>query len=133
MRTRIWADLLGGFAQVFVLHFGFTALALLLVSLVGSSGWPGSVFIWFFTLFGLSQLLYVLPMMRLYWLRGKPEWVKGMAIAAVITIAFKWELLSREFWGDSDFYWQLFGACESCDVGGCRESARLIYGGKFLD
>jgi hypothetical protein len=86
MRSRVWAELLNGFALVFVLHFGFVALALLLVSLVGSSGWSGSAFIWFLTLLGLTQLLYVLPIMRLYWVRGNRERVKGMAIAAIGTM-----------------------------------------------
>jgi hypothetical protein len=84
MRSRVWAELLGGFAQVFSLHLGFIALALLLESLVGRSSWQ--LFSWFSMLLGLSQLLYVLPIMRLYWLRGKPEWVKGMAIAAIFTM-----------------------------------------------
>ncbi len=101
MGGRIWADLLNGFAQVFVLHFGFTALALLLVSLVGSSGWPGSAFIWFFTLLGLSQLLYVLPIMRLYWVRGRHEWVKGMAIAAILTMLL-----------NGSCYWGSFGGMQ---------------------
>jgi hypothetical protein len=109
MRSRLWADLLGGFAQVFVLHFGFVALALLLVSLVGSSGWPGSAFMWFFTLFGLSQLLYVLPIMRLYWRRGKPEWVKGMAIAAILTMLLNGSCYLGSFGGIQIF----IGTCLS--------------------
>jgi hypothetical protein len=85
MRSRVWAELLNGFALVFVLHLGFIALALLLVSLAGTNG-AGSAFIWFLTLLGLTQLLYVLPIMRLYWVRGKRERVKGMAIAAIGTM-----------------------------------------------
>jgi hypothetical protein len=46
--------------------------------------------------------------------------------------AFKWELLSREFWGNSDFYWDLSIDGEFVGVGGFRESAGLSYGGNFL-
>jgi heme/copper-type cytochrome/quinol oxidase subunit 4 len=99
MRSRVLAELWWGFSLVFALHLGFTALALLLVSLVGSSGWPGSAFIWFFTLFGLSQLLYVLPIMRLYWVQGRRERVKGMAIAAIITMTLNGSCYVMNFGG----------------------------------
>jgi hypothetical protein len=46
--------------------------------------------------------------------------------------AFKWELLSREFWGDSDFYWDLSIAGEFVGIGSSRESAELSDGGIFL-
>jgi hypothetical protein len=83
MRSRVWADLLGGFALVFSLHLGFVLLAVLLASLSNSDAVAVLLFL---AGLGLGQLLYVLPIMRLYWLRGKPEWVKGMAIAAILTM-----------------------------------------------
>jgi hypothetical protein len=99
MRSRVLAELLNGFALVFVLHLGFIALALLLLSLAGSSGWQGSMFIWFVTLLGLTQLLYVLPIMRLYWVRGKRERVKGMAIAAIVTMLLNGSCYLGDFSG----------------------------------
>jgi hypothetical protein len=86
MRSQVLADLWWGFSLVFALHFGFTALALLLVSLSWWASGAGLAFIWFLTLLGLTQLLYVLPIMRLYWVRERQERVKGMAIAAILTM-----------------------------------------------
>lgn len=86
MRSRPWVEVLNGFCMVFSLHLGFMALALLMLSLVGSSGIPGAIFHWFLTLLGLSQLLYVGPIAVLYWRRRALATVKGMAIAAVLTM-----------------------------------------------
>jgi heme/copper-type cytochrome/quinol oxidase subunit 4 len=85
MRSQVLADLWWGFSLVFALHFGFTALALLLVSLSWWTSGDGLAFILFLML-GLTQLLYVLPIMRLYWVRERQERVKGMAIAAILTM-----------------------------------------------
>jgi hypothetical protein len=86
MRSRVWAELLRGFALVFSLHLGFVLLSLLLVSLFNGEAWVVLVFNLFLAGLGLAQLLYVLPIMRLYWVRGWRERVKGMAIAAVVTM-----------------------------------------------
>jgi hypothetical protein len=99
MGSRVLVELWWGFSLVFALHFGFTALALLLLSLVGSSGGSGAAFTWFFALFGLSQLLYVLPIMRLYWVRGRRERVKGMTIAAAITMLLNGSCYVANFGG----------------------------------
>jgi hypothetical protein len=50
---------------------------------------------------------------------------EGDGYSSNIHDAFKWELLSREFWGNSDFYWDLYITGEFICMGGFRESAGL--------
>jgi hypothetical protein len=63
---------------------------------------------------------------------GEAGMGQGDGYGGNIHNAFKWELLFWEFWGNSDFCWDLSIAGEFVGVGGVRESAELSYGGKFL-
>jgi hypothetical protein len=82
--------------------------------------------VWFFTII-LCATDYAVVLAE-----GEAGMGEGDGHGSDIHDAFKWELLSREFWGNPDFCWDLPIDGEFVGVGGFRESAGLSYGGEFL-
>jgi hypothetical protein len=82
-----WRDLIGGIFLVPALHVGF----LLLVLLFHYAVFPNSIilntlFDLLFFWMGIAQFVYLIPVMQVFRRRRRFEIVKGIAIAAILTI-----------------------------------------------
>jgi hypothetical protein len=80
-----WRDLIRGIFLVPALHLGFILLILLMQSIFMSQA-IGLIFSVFFQSIGIAQFVYLIPVMLVYQRRGRFEMIKGIAIAAILTI-----------------------------------------------
>jgi hypothetical protein len=84
--NRNWRDLIGGLFLVPALHIGFVMLILLIHSI----GDYNSVIINILSVecfcMGIAQFVYLIPVMLVYRRRQRFEVVKGISIAAMLTI-----------------------------------------------
>ncbi len=79
-------DLIGGIFLVPALHLGFLLLILLLRLIVGGSSFHEMLFFWWFFGIGISQFLYLIPVMLVFRRRRRFEVVKGISIGIVFTL-----------------------------------------------
>ncbi len=84
--NRNWRDLIGGLFLVPALHLGFLLLIILLNSIFLGSPILNLMFFGLFFWMGISQFVYLIPVGLVYWRRRRFEVIKGMAIAAILTI-----------------------------------------------
>jgi hypothetical protein len=83
--NRNWRDLIGGIFLVPALHLGFLLLLLWIQSITGS--YPlGLLVIMSFYYIGITQFVYLIPVMVFFGWRRRFEVLKGMAIGAILTI-----------------------------------------------
>lgn len=81
-----WRDIIGGIFLVPALHLGFLLLILLLRLIVGGSSFHEMLFFWWFFGIGISQFLYLIPVMLVFRRRHRFEVVKGISIGIVLTL-----------------------------------------------
>jgi Na+/proline symporter len=84
--NRNWRDLIGGIFLVPALHLGFVLLILLLRSIVIGSNFLDRLFFWWCIGIGISQFLYLIPVMLVFRRRRRFEVVKGISIGIVFTL-----------------------------------------------
>jgi hypothetical protein len=81
-----WRDLMGGMFLVPTLHLGFLLLILLLRAIFLGSVFLDMMFSWLFFGMGIAQFVYLIPVMLVFRRRQRFEVVKGISIAAALTI-----------------------------------------------
>jgi hypothetical protein len=81
-----WRDLTRGIFLVPALHLGFLLLVILFGSIFTGSKIPGIMFYVLFAWMGISQFVYLIPVMWVYQRRGRFEMIKGIVIGAILTI-----------------------------------------------
>jgi hypothetical protein len=81
-----WRDLIRGIFLVPALHIGFVMLLLLVASIFNSPKILSRIFDLLFYWMGISQFVYLIPVMLVFRRRRRFEMIKGIAIGAILTI-----------------------------------------------
>jgi hypothetical protein len=81
-----WRDLIRGIFLVPALHLGFLLLIILFGSIFNGSIILSAMFNVLFYWMGISQFVYLIPVMLVFRRRRRFEMVKGITIGAILTI-----------------------------------------------
>jgi Na+/proline symporter len=81
-----WRDLIRGIFLVPALHIGFVMLLLLVGTIFDRPKILSSLFDLLFYWMGISQFVYLIPVILVFRRRRRFEMIKGIAIGAILTI-----------------------------------------------
>jgi Na+/proline symporter len=108
--NRNWRDLIGGIVLVPSLHLGFGLLLVLLRSLVSRSNILDIMIFVDIVWLGITQLIYLIPVVLIFRRKQRSEVVKGISIGAILTILMNGACFS--VFGTS-FFFRDFGVARS--------------------
>jgi Na+/proline symporter len=81
-----WRDLIRGIFLVPALHIGFVMLLLLVGTIFDRPKILSNLFDLLFYWMGISQFVYLIPVILVFRRRRRFEMIKGIAIGAILTI-----------------------------------------------